>query len=90
MRSKRTRAFKKLFDKLPEQIKGNAGKQYELFQMNPSHPSLRSKLIGSTRNEKFKIFEVSVGMGYRATYFVDKDACIWFWIGTHDSFDKRY
>ena len=90
MKSKRTRAFKKLFDKLPGQIRDNARKQYELFQNNPSHPSLRTKLIGSTRNEKFKIFEVTIGMGYRATYFVDADIYVWFWIGTHDSFDKRY
>ena len=90
MKSKRTRAFRKLFDKLPEQVKENARKQYGLFLKNPSHPSLRTKLIGSTRNQKFKIFEVSIGMGYRATYFIDKDVCVWFWIGTHDSFDKRY
>ena len=90
MKSKRTRAFKKLFDKLPEQIKENAIKQYELFLKNPSYPSLRTKLIGSTRNEKFKTFEVSIGMGYRATYFIDVDVYIWFWIGTHESFDKRY
>jgi hypothetical protein len=90
MKSKRTRTFKKLFDKLPEQIKDNARKQYDLFQNNPSHPSLRTKLIGSTRNQKFKVFEVTVGMGYRATYFTDADVYLWFWIGTHASFDKRY
>jgi hypothetical protein len=29
--------------------------------------SLRTKLIGSTRNNKLKIYEVAIGMGYRAT-----------------------
>ena len=90
MDSKRTKAFKKLFGKLPGHIKVNAKKQYKLFLENPSHPSLRTKLIGSTRNEKFKVFEVTVGMGYRATYFQDADVYVWFWIGTHNSFDKRY
>jgi len=88
MDSKRTKAFKRLFDKLPAHIKVNARKQYKLFLENSSHPSLRTKMIGSTRNEKFKIYEVTVGMGYRATYFQDTD--VWFWIGTHNSFDKRY
>lgn len=75
---------------MPENIKENARKQYELFQNNSSHPSLRTKPIGSTRNKKLKIYEVTVGMGYRATYFLDGNIYVWFWIGTHDSFDKRY
>ena len=90
MVSKRTKAFKKLFNSLPGHIKENARKQYKVFLENPSHPSLRKKPVGSTRNNKFKVYEVTVGMGYRATYFRDRDVYVWFWIGTHNSFDKRY
>ena len=90
MKSKRTRNFKKLFDELPDHIKENSKKQYQLFVENPAHPSLRTKLIGSTRNKKYKVYEVTVSMGYRATYFVDDDVYVWFWIGTHSSFDKKY
>jgi len=90
MKSKRTKNFKKLFDKLPDPIKDNARKQYRLFIKDPFHPSLRTKLIGSTRDERFKMYEVTIGMGYRATYFMDADVYVWFWIGTHDSFDKKY
>ena len=90
MRSKRTKTFKNLFDKLPDQIRENARKQYGFFCENQSHPSLRTKLIGSTRNKKFKVYEVTIGMGYRATYFRDEDVYVWFWVGTHDSFDKKY
>ena len=52
--------------------------------------SLRNKLVGSTRNKQINIYEVSIGMGYRATYFIDGENYIWFWIGTHTSFDKEY
>jgi hypothetical protein len=90
IQSKRTHNFKKLFDALPEQIKQNARKQFRAFSQNPNHPSLRIKLIGSTRNNKLKIYEVAIGMGYRATCFLDKDVYVWFWIGTHSSFDKKY
>ena len=90
MVSKRTKAFKKLFNNLSDHIKENARKQYKVFLENPSHPSLRKKPIGSTRNNKFKAYEVTVGMGYRATYFRDGDVYVWFWIGTHNSFDKKY
>ena len=85
MDSKRTKAFKKLFDSLPDHIKENARKQYKLFLENQSHPSLRTKLIGSTRNKKLKVYEVTVGMGYRATYFRDEDVYVWF-LGRHPQF----
>jgi len=90
MQSKRTYKFKVFFDKLPKEIKENARKQYQLFKKDKSHPSLRTKLIGSTRNNKFKVYEVTVGRGYRATYFKDKEVYVWFWIGTHNSFDNQY
>lgn len=90
MQSKRTKVFKELYDELPDEIKTNAKKQYELFKKNPKHPSLRTKVIGSTKKDKIKVFEVSVGMGYRATYFIDQNRCVWFWIGAHDSFDKNW
>jgi len=43
MLSKRTKTFKKLFDRLPDDVKENARKQYKLFCEDPSHPSLRGK-----------------------------------------------
>ncbi|RPH51752.1 MAG: hypothetical protein EHM85_05615 [Desulfobacteraceae bacterium] len=90
MDSKRTKAFKSLFNNLPDNIKESARKQYKVFLENQSHPSLRRKQVGSTRNNRFKVYEVTICMGYRATYFRDEDVYVWFWIGTHDSFDKRY
>ena len=90
MDSKRTKAFKKLYISLPDHVKENARKQYKYFLKNQSHPSLRTKLIGSTRNNKLKVYEVTVGMGYRVAYFRDGDVCVWFWIGTHNSFDRKY
>jgi glycine cleavage system pyridoxal-binding protein P len=90
IQSKRTHQFKKLFEEMPEQIKKNAKKQFEAFSENPNHSSLRTKLIGSTRNNKFRVYEVAIGMGYRATYFVDENVYVWFWVGTHGSFDKKY
>ena len=90
MKSIRTKVFKNLYSELPDEIKENAKKQYKLFRNDSNHPSLRTKMIGSTKNEKIKVFEVSVGMGYRATYIIDSDVYIWFWIGSHNSFDKRF
>jgi len=71
MDSKRTKAFKSLFDRLPDHVKENARKQYKMFLENQAHPSLRRKQVGSTRNNKFKVYEVTIGMGYRATFFME-------------------
>jgi hypothetical protein len=90
MISKRTKDFKRLFSGLSEEVQRNARKQFALFLENRSHPSLRMKLIGSTRNKRFRMYDVTVGMGYRATYFKDGDVFVWFWIGTHNSFDTTY
>jgi len=49
MDSKRTKAFKKLYITLPDHVKESARKQYKYFLENQYHPSLRTKLIGSTR-----------------------------------------
>ena len=90
MNLRRTKAFKKLYNELPDDIKENAKKQYKLFMKSSNHPSLRTKMIGSTKNYSFKVFEVSIDMGYRVSYFTDRNTYVWFWIGTHNSFDKKY
>jgi hypothetical protein len=56
MDSKRTKDFKNLFDSLPDHIKENARKQYKLFLENQSHPSLRTKPVGSTRSNRFRVY----------------------------------
>jgi hypothetical protein len=76
MQSKRTQNFGRLYESLPPDIREKAQKQYRLFLEDPSHPSLRRKLIGSTRDKRLKINEVTVGMGYRATYFRDGDVYV--------------
>ncbi len=55
MKSIRTKGFKKLYSELPNEIKENAKKQYKLFKKNPNYPSLRTKMIGSTKNDQSKI-----------------------------------
>ncbi len=66
---------------LPEEIQKRADKAYELLRDNPYHPSLRFKKVGD-------LWSVRVTLDYRALAVEADDGYVWFWIGTHDDYDK--
>jgi hypothetical protein len=51
------------------------------MKADPDHPSLHFKKVGSYRS-------VRVGLAYRALGIVDEEAVIWFWIGSHDEYER--
>ncbi|MBD2425981.1 hypothetical protein [Phormidium sp. FACHB-1136] len=86
MKSSRTQDFRKLFAKLPNRVQETAKKNYQLWQEDPSHPSLEFKKV----NAKLNIWSVRVGIGWRAlgTMKAQEDKIIWFWIGSHAEYDR--
>ncbi|MBI3252105.1 MAG: cytotoxin [Candidatus Omnitrophica bacterium] len=76
--------FEKLLRKLPGEIQKTTFEKLELFQRDPSHPSLRVKKMKGTR----AIWEMSVTMHYRITFEVLKDAVYLRRIGVHDILDR--
>ena len=82
MNSRATPDFWRLFEKLPLEIQGAARKQYLLWQANPRHASVRFKQV------KPDLWSARVTKGYRALATHDGDTWIWFWIGTHDDYEK--
>ncbi len=61
-----------------------AQEAYRLFQENPGHPSLNFKKLhgaGPAWSARF-------GDGYRVVGERKGDTVIWFWVGTHQAFDK--
>lgn len=58
-----------------------ADKNYLLLKSNPEHPSLHFKPLGD-------VWSVRVGAHYRALRTEVEDGIVWFWIGTHDEYDK--
>jgi hypothetical protein len=59
MRHLASRAFWQAYEKLPEQVRVLADKNYALLKTNPQHPSLQFKKIG-------RFWSVRVGLRYRA------------------------
>lgn len=81
MKSSTTPDFWASFQSLPPEIRSRARTAYRLWQQNPRHPSLRFKKIGS-------VWSVRVGGGYRALALLQEGTYFWFWIGTHDEYQR--
>ena len=81
MRHAATARFWRLYDELPAAVQRLADKSFELLKANPRHPALRFKKIG-------QLWSVRVGAHYRALATEQDDAHVWFWIGSHDDYDR--
>ena len=86
--SKRTQGFKKLFDKLPNEIQVQAKYVFESWKKNPS--SLHIKPLESLQQEAFS---AEINHRYRVLGFKKKDdnnqtIYAWFWVGSHEDYNK--
>ncbi len=84
MKSVTTERFRKALERLPDSVQTQARKAYELWQDDPSHPSLEFKRLRT----KEPIYSVRVGIHWRAIGVKDDNAIVWFWIGSHSDYDK--
>jgi hypothetical protein len=73
-----------MYSNLPEQVRSQARRAYQLFLRDPSHPSLNFKKVVDGGN----IYSARIGRGYRALGQVDGSDIVWFWIGPHGDYDK--
>ena len=81
MNSFKDRRFQKLYDALPRHVRDQADKQFELFRKNPSHPSLGFA-------KKGEVWTAEIGRNCRAIARKRGDDLYWFWIGSHQEYDK--
>ena len=81
MKSSTTRRFREAFASLPEQVQNAARKQYAIWKINPRHPSLQFKKIGS-------FWSVRVTLDFRALALEEDETYYWFWIGNHADYDR--
>ena len=84
MRSFARTSFWNAYHVLPNHVKQQARNAYILFQGNPNHPSLNFKRVG----RRHAVFSVRVGAGYRALGVMEQNDIIWFWIGSHQEYDR--
>lgn len=76
-----TPSFWAAYRDLPEAVRDLADKSFELLRQNPRHTSLRLKKVGA-------FWSVRVGRGHRALARDRAEGLVWFWIGSHDDYDR--
>ena len=69
------------YRQLPTDVQKHADKNFDLLKINPRHPSLHFKKVGTYRS-------VRIGMYYRALAIEIDEGLLWFWIGDHTEYDK--
>jgi hypothetical protein len=84
LKSKTTERFRKAYSALPPHVQDRAKVAYAMFAADASHPSLRFKQVHPTR----PIYSARVGLAYRALCVRATDEYVWFWIGTHDEYER--
>ena len=84
MKSRATPKFWKLYEHLPRSVQRRARKAYQTWKANPSHPSLHFKRV----DDEEPVYSVRVGEDYRVLGFRDEDTVIWYWIGTHNEYER--
>lgn len=86
MNSNTVPSFWEAYRSLDESVRRAAQKAYRLWAENPFHPSLHFKCINQAEN----IWSVRVTLGYRAVGILEGATVTWFWIGSHDDYEKFF
>lgn len=84
MRSRATPRFWATYGALPQEIRARAREAYSLFRENPGHPSLQFKKVHAVE----PVYSVRVTLSHRAVGLLEGDEVTWFWIGSHDDYDR--
>lgn len=74
-------SFWHCYRELPEDVQRRADKQYELLASNPAHRSVQLKPVG-------RFWSARVTDGYRALSVREENTLTWFWLGTHDEYER--
>ncbi|MCO5183567.1 MAG: hypothetical protein M9928_22680 [Anaerolineae bacterium] len=84
MKSTTTSQFWKLYASLPVEIQRRADRAYKLWQLNPRAHSLFFKRVG----KHTPVYSVRIGRNHRALGLLEGDTVVWFWIGSHDDYER--
>jgi hypothetical protein len=84
--SRGTADFWVLYYGLAPQIRAAAREAFKKFLANPAHPGLQLERLRSDGRS----WSVRVTRNYRALARRYNDDWLWFWIGSHEEFDRQF
>ena len=73
--------FWKCYEKLPKHVQQLADNKFAIFKQEPFHPSLGLQ-------QKGEVWTVDIGRSYRAIALRQDNDFHWFWIGSHEAYNK--
>lgn len=82
MTSSTTKSFRDRFERLPPHVRKLAVENYRVWRTSPRHPSQHFKKVG------VHFWSVRIGLRYRALAKEAGNGVQWFWIGSHDEYDR--
>ncbi len=83
MKSVTTEKFRQLYAQAPPDRRKKIKRAFQLWQLNPAHPSLRFKKVHNT----LPIYSARVDLDWRAVGVLKADTLVWFWVGTHQQYE---
>jgi hypothetical protein len=86
MKSATLPSFWAEYRQLSNPVRQAARKAYRLWVKNPFHTSLHFKCINSDEG----IWSVRITRSYRALGVLEGDTVTWFWIGSHDDYERFF
>lgn len=86
MTSRGTDEFWQLYRSLPPDIRLAAQEAYRKFAADPTNPGLRLERLRADP----RAWSVRVTRNYRSVALRQGDDWLWFWIGSHQDFDRRF
>jgi hypothetical protein len=84
VKSRTTSRYRALFSAASTEQRARILAAYELFKVNPQHPSLRFKKVHQTK----PIYSARVDLDWRAVGIMTGDTVLWFFVGSHDDYVK--
>ena len=84
MNSRTRQRFWLKYARLPKEVQAAADRQYDLFKLRTSHPSIHFKPLRGLPH----IWSARITRGYRAVGERRGDTITWFWIGPHHKYEQ--
>ena len=84
MNSHATERFWSLYNQLPSDIRQRANKAYRLWVRDPNNRGIDFKRVHAQK----PVYSARIGLHYRAIGILEGDTIIWFWIGSHEEYDR--
>ena len=84
MKSQTLPSFWKLYYQLPAQTQRRAVQAYRMWLQDPASRGLRFKRVSRTR----PVYSIRISDSCRAVGLLQNDIVTWFWIGSHDDYER--